>query len=710
MKSQQFKIEQNKTAFSILSEKLYRNPNRAIVRELISNAEDSYGSEGGDVFIHLLKRNDNDYTLSFTDNGVGMSKEFICNNYSTYFSSEKSDDMDGHNGSFGIGSKSPFSYTRKFNVKSTHDGVTTNGECSMTDDGIPTIQILSSVVTNKDSGTVVYFDIPNNYDANVFVREIEKTIFRCNKGNVLYKGDIELLYEYKNASFKKISNNIIININEDSYNYGGVRLIQNNTDILFDIRDYDYEEDDAFYKSFVSLMRCDFTVRLPKNFIGLSPSRETIVNSKENISAIMQYVIAEFKDAFYNICNMVYKNEYVDRLLYLLDGSYRKSIFHSTNYQYNNMNNVYTIKFKDLMSCIDNTITQHHSCLVYENGINRNCHLDKPPIYKMLLQYNYLVIVDDVYKHKPFNSYLKSKISNLASINRLKIIVVDVESELISLTENNMNMSEFLSKYQIVKNRVTIPKTKMMSFCRGELVSIDLDKYEDMFKNNERVYAFGYNKKKEMEITITDILSDFSTLYAQGLYKLMENNKFVFFNERFIKGVDERITIVDISKLHERLLTNTTNLGEVMDNLDIYAKSRFLKETYTIGSGMSQDFESLYRLSSNVKLFSPSLQERIKYVINTRKDKINSTLSYYSFDSPQMIAYADKIYKQKFMKEQKLIIRYISKHVFEIHVVRHLTSGGVLYDTNILKTMVQAVCANKKVKDAFCEIYSTQNA
>lgn len=120
--SQAFTIKNSPLAFEILSSRLYSDPSMAIVRELLTNAYDAQvivGKENIPIKVHLP-----DYLdpyFSIRDYGIGLEKDEVMILYTSFFSSTKNATNDV-TGCFGLGSKTPFSYTSGFTVNSYKNG------------------------------------------------------------------------------------------------------------------------------------------------------------------------------------------------------------------------------------------------------------------------------------------------------------------------------------------------------------------------------------------------------------------------------------------------------------------------------------------------------------------------------------------------------------------------------------------------------------
>lgn len=119
------------SVFFLLSSTLYKEPYRAIVRELVSNAIDASKQIGTNepVVLHVPKTlNDINNEFYVQDFGIGMSLEQVINIYGNYFASSKQNDSNSIGG-FGLGGKTPFIYVKdspdgfKLETTSPEDGV-----------------------------------------------------------------------------------------------------------------------------------------------------------------------------------------------------------------------------------------------------------------------------------------------------------------------------------------------------------------------------------------------------------------------------------------------------------------------------------------------------------------------------------------------------------------------------------------------------------
>lgn len=149
-----FKIKTTAKAFAILSEGIYTDPILAVVRELSCNAYDAHSAANNPAPFEIHVPNSLEPWFHVKDFGTGLSDEDVMNLYSTYFESTKTDSND-FIGALGLGSKSPFSYTKAFEVISRFEHVKRTYSIFINEDGVPTIARLGEFVTDDHNGLEV---------------------------------------------------------------------------------------------------------------------------------------------------------------------------------------------------------------------------------------------------------------------------------------------------------------------------------------------------------------------------------------------------------------------------------------------------------------------------------------------------------------------------------------------------------------------------
>ncbi len=115
--------------YDILRNKLYKNPIGSIGREIASNCRDVHRviKQTRRFEIQIVKENDSLFIMNgnqiiFRDYGTGLSPDTIENIYMLYGATTKRDSND-LTGGFGLGAKTPFSYTDSFIVHTICDEI-----------------------------------------------------------------------------------------------------------------------------------------------------------------------------------------------------------------------------------------------------------------------------------------------------------------------------------------------------------------------------------------------------------------------------------------------------------------------------------------------------------------------------------------------------------------------------------------------------------
>ena len=126
--------------YSVLSE-LYSKPVESTIREISTNCTDAHilnRNEERPFIIKLPNYEKNILNLCFRDFGPGLTHEEVQKIYRIYGVSTKTN-SNNVTGCLGLGSKSPFSITSTFFVKSYYNGVCSQYTCAMDNFGKPSI-------------------------------------------------------------------------------------------------------------------------------------------------------------------------------------------------------------------------------------------------------------------------------------------------------------------------------------------------------------------------------------------------------------------------------------------------------------------------------------------------------------------------------------------------------------------------------------------
>jgi len=118
MESEEFDIGSKEMVISLIRENIYKEPLLAFIREVAANARDANREVGfHKVPVKITLPNGFDNSIRIRDCGPGLSPERM-KIYRGYGLSTKRD-SNLQTGGFGLGAKSPFSYTEEFTISST---------------------------------------------------------------------------------------------------------------------------------------------------------------------------------------------------------------------------------------------------------------------------------------------------------------------------------------------------------------------------------------------------------------------------------------------------------------------------------------------------------------------------------------------------------------------------------------------------------------
>ncbi len=165
----------NGKAFRVLSDTLYQNKIGSIVRELSCNAYDAHvmaGKAHVPFVIHLPDVYNPWFSVQ--DQGVGLSDGDIANVFTVYFQSTKEQSNDTI-GAFGLGAKTPFSYTDQFTVTSVKDGICNIYNAFINEEGIPNIVKMLSEETTAGNGVEIKMSVKRE-DYNKFASEVRSQL------------------------------------------------------------------------------------------------------------------------------------------------------------------------------------------------------------------------------------------------------------------------------------------------------------------------------------------------------------------------------------------------------------------------------------------------------------------------------------------------------------------------------------------------------
>lgn len=167
-----FSIKDTGMIFDILRNKMYSNPILAIAREITSNARDAHREVGKpEEPITIVLPNTLDWNYHIRDNGPGISPDRMSNIFIQYTASTKRDD-NIQTGGFGLGAKTPFSYSDTFTIVTVHNHIKYQYAAYIDPSRVGKLRLMSEEPTTEANGTEIIIPVESK-DAKYFAEWTE---------------------------------------------------------------------------------------------------------------------------------------------------------------------------------------------------------------------------------------------------------------------------------------------------------------------------------------------------------------------------------------------------------------------------------------------------------------------------------------------------------------------------------------------------------
>lgn len=167
-----FSIMLTGKAFRAQIDALYSDKHGSIVREIAANAHDAHieGGWTGPFFVHAPTDIRPEFFVR--DYGIGMSHEKMMTQFPRLYDSDKTETNE-LTGAWGLGSKSPFSYTDQFNVSCYDGSEVRHYTAAIREDGTPTLIHMGDELCTEPRGVRVSFAVdPKDFEK--FAQAIEQ--------------------------------------------------------------------------------------------------------------------------------------------------------------------------------------------------------------------------------------------------------------------------------------------------------------------------------------------------------------------------------------------------------------------------------------------------------------------------------------------------------------------------------------------------------
>jgi len=195
--SEDFVISNTSKMFDILSNKIYEDPIRAVVRELCCNAIDAHIEALVDVPLNVYLPTPSSKTLVIEDFGIGMTHEDVMTVYKSYGNSTKSS-SDKMIGALGLGGKTPLAYTSQFTLETAKGGSKNRYVVFKNDNGIPNVAHISQEASDE-TGTRIEL-LVQEADIILFHKAAVKTFAFFDEMPNIQRGE-DLFFETVSSNF-----------------------------------------------------------------------------------------------------------------------------------------------------------------------------------------------------------------------------------------------------------------------------------------------------------------------------------------------------------------------------------------------------------------------------------------------------------------------------------------------------------------------------
>jgi hypothetical protein len=190
IEEQFFSIKDQGMIFDILRSKMYSNPILAICREISCNARDAHREVGkADVPVVIVLPNQLDWSYRIKDVGPGISPDRMSNIFIQYTASTKRDD-NLQTGGFGLGCKTPFSYSDSFNVITVHNRIKYQYTCFIDETKVGKLILHSQESTDDANGTEIVIPVEPK-DAVHFIGWTEQACRHWDVKPIIKGGNIQ---------------------------------------------------------------------------------------------------------------------------------------------------------------------------------------------------------------------------------------------------------------------------------------------------------------------------------------------------------------------------------------------------------------------------------------------------------------------------------------------------------------------------------------
>lgn len=266
--------------FAIMSDGIYQDKIGSIVRELSCNALDSHIMAGKrDIPFQLHVPTELEPYFMVTDYGLGLDDAGVRDTYMGYLESTK-DQSNECIGAFGLGAKSPFSYTDAFTVSAVYNGIRRIYSAFIGDDGGPSVAAMGDdEATDAPNGVEVMVPVTDIVDFAKFRQAIAEQLRFFKVKPTITNGVVQ----FDTLSAFEIANGVSV---LDSNGTGGVWIVQGGVGYLLDYGKLVQHVSKDAVKVLDFLTQSGAVLEFPIGQIQTTASREGVQYNKTTVANI----------------------------------------------------------------------------------------------------------------------------------------------------------------------------------------------------------------------------------------------------------------------------------------------------------------------------------------------------------------------------------------------------------------------------------------
>lgn len=520
--------------FDVLRSKMYSNPISAICREISCNARDAHREVGTpNVPIEIYLPNYIEPYFKIKDYGPGISPDRIENIYIKYGSSSKRND-NSQTGMYGLGAKTPFSYSDTFTISTTHNNIKYNYSCIIDETKVGKLILLDKAPTDDHNGTEIIIPVKST-DFKSYAQWIEHAT-RHWEIKPLFKGG-DIIYN----TFSKVLSGKGWDLLSNKYG--------NDSNVKFIIDDIEYLVNINTLSSFIdtsiitSVRSGTFVLYFSIGQISLSANREQVFLDKQTQACIKQ----RFDDISNEIKSVVISK--IDKCENLWDAN----VFYSQELSmiFHNLKFLGSLTYKGYK--LNYSSIQIHTDCIFNYSKGKSYPKLGPPIDKLkkysssniYFNKNTSLVINDLFIKDPSSKHFKELMFDLLKTkDHVLLITPDNQAEL-----DRLNQTYHLD---------AMAHCSLSSICKKPLVKVNsiLNKLI-VFKASPKINQIAYALIKED--------NNKKVLCTFNKDKYNKNNKIILLNNNKIIKEDELVELVNSFKGYSFYLISNTYSKDLID-------------------------------------------------------------------------------------------------------------------------------------------------